>query len=128
MLAVNLQQSLTGGAIHDLSMGMSSITNLSIQQLRRAADLKEKISALEKELNSLLGAKAPAAAKPARKKISAAGIARIKAAQKLRWAKIKSAKPAAKAKGKRGKMSASAKARLSAKLKAIWAARKAKKA
>jgi hypothetical protein len=75
---------------------MSSITNLSIQQLRQAADLKEKISALENQLSRLLGSPAPAqpaAAKAVKKKrgMSAAGRARIAAAAKARWAKAKAA-------------------------------------
>jgi len=82
-----------------------SIINLTPSQLRQAANIKEKIEQLHKQLAQLQGTKvtvasAPAAkpaAKPAKKKISAAGIARIKAAQKARWAKIKGgAKPAVK--------------------------------
>ena len=111
---------------------MSSIINLSVQQLLKAAALKEKIQSLEKELNHLLGATAASAASPApvKKKftMSAAGRARISAAAKLRWAKIKgTAKPAAAVKKGRSKMSAAAKAKLSAKLKAFWAAKKAAK-
>ena len=98
---------------------MSSIVNLSVQQLRKAATLKERIQSLEKELNHLLGSAAPAAAGPAPKKKKF----------KLRCAKVKGAKPAAKPAAKKDsrKMSAAAKAKLSAKLKAIWAARKAAK-
>ena len=72
-----------------------SIINLTSAQLRHAANLKEKIAALEKELAALLGTSAPAAAaKPAKKKggMSAAGRARIGAAAKARWAKIRAAK------------------------------------
>jgi len=113
---------------------MSSITSLSVQQLRKAAGLKEKIQSLEKELNQLLGSTVSSAASPAPKKkkfkMSAAAKAKISAAAKARWAKIKgaskAAKPAPKA-GRRGKMSSAARAKLSAKLKAIWAARKAAK-
>ena len=77
-----------------------SIINLTPAQLRHAADLKEKIEHLQNELGQIQGVKAAAvsvpASKPARKKISAAGIARIRAAQKARWAKIKgAAKPVA---------------------------------
>ncbi len=83
-----------------LIVDMSLIIKLSVQQLRQATDLKEKISALEKELNQLLGSTTqPVAVKPAavqapKKKggMSAAGRARIVAAQKARWAKIKAAK------------------------------------
>jgi len=71
---------------------MSSI-NLSVQQLRQAADLKEKISALEKQLSQLLGSTATTVAKAPKKKggMSAAGRARIAAAAKARWAAAKAA-------------------------------------
>ncbi len=115
---------------------MSSINNLSIQQLRQAANLKEKIVALEKQLSQLLGSTAKAVASPAPKKkkggMSAAGKARIAAAQKARWAKVKAAKPAkvvkaAKPAKKKFVMSAAAKAKISAAVKARWAKIKAEK-
>jgi len=109
---------------------MSLINNLSVQQLRKAANLKEKIEALEKELSQLLGSTAkPIAAKAPKKKggMSAAGKARIVAAQKARWAKIKAAKPAAKPAKKKFTMSAAAKAKISAAAKARWAKIKAAK-
>ena len=110
-----------------------NIANLSPAQLRQAANLKEKIAALEKQLSSLTGASTPAAVKPVAKKggMSAAGKARIAAAQKLRWAKVNAAKAkpaAAKPAKKKFTMSAAAKAKISAAAKARWAAKKAKKA
>jgi hypothetical protein len=70
---------------------MNQITQLTPSQLRQAADLQEKIQALQQKLADLLGT--PGAEAPRKKrKISAAGIARIRAAQKARWAKIKKAK------------------------------------
>lgn len=72
-----------------------SLSSLSTAQLRRAADLKDKIEALNKELASILGGAAPVVAAKAPKKkrsMSAAGRAKIAAAQKARWAKIKAAK------------------------------------
>jgi hypothetical protein len=70
----------------------SSIAALSAQQLRHAADIKDRIESLHHELKRILGvsnsASAAAAAKN-RRKMSAAGRARIVAAQKARWAKIK---------------------------------------
>jgi len=63
--------------------------------------------------------------------MSAAGKARIAAAQKARWAKIKAEKPAVKAvvavkpAKKKFTMSAAAKAKLSALAKARWAKIKA---
>ena len=79
-----------------LTDGMSAfIASLSAKQLRRAADIKDKIQSLEKELEQILGSlikpAAPAVPKK-RRKMSAAGRARIAAAQKARWAKIKGAK------------------------------------
>jgi hypothetical protein len=72
-----------------------NITELTPGQLRKAAKLKEQMARLQKELNRLLGTSAPAvvaARKQARKrKMSAAGRARISAAAKARWARIKAA-------------------------------------
>ena len=108
-----------------------SIANLTPSQLRQAADLIEKIAVLEKQLAQLQGTKvAPVAAKPAKRGgMSAAGKARISAAAKLRWAKIKAAKAktapkAVKPAKKKFVMSAAAKAKLSALMKARWAAKK----
>jgi hypothetical protein len=116
---------------------MSNILSLSAAQLKRAAALKEQIDTLGQQLSELLGSPASngvatSAAKPARKKISAAGIARIKAAQKARWAKVNAGKPAkatVKAGAKKRKMSAEGRARIVAAVKARWAkVKKAKKA
>ena len=118
---------------------MNSSTNLSVQQLRQAANLKEKIEALEKELAKLLGSTSTPVAFNAPKKkggMSAAGKAKIAAAQKARWAKVKAAKPAgtavkavvaAKPAKKKFTMSAAAKAKISAAAKARWAKIKAAK-
>ena len=108
---------------------MSNLISLTTTQLRHAADLKEKIEALNKQLASILGASTPAPAKASKKgKMSVAGRANVAAAQKARWAKIKGAKPAAKpvqpaatAPAKKRTMSAAAKAKLSAMAKARWA-------
>lgn len=77
---------------------MIEIKDLTVQQLLKAAKIKERIADLESELAKLLGA-APVPvpgknSKPARKKhrMSAAGRARIAAAQKARWAKQKAGK------------------------------------
>ena len=112
---------------------MSNLLSLTSAQLIKAANIKDKIEALTKELNGLLGSSAPVvkAAKPAKKRgMSAAGRAAVSAAAKLRWAKInaakaKSAPKAAKPAKKKFKMSAAAKAKISAAAKARWAAKKA---
>jgi hypothetical protein len=87
---------------------MNSITSLSPAQLRKAADIQEKIQSLQKELSALLGGEVPAQATeaPKRKKVSAAGRARMRAAQVARWAAIKGTAPAKPAPEAKRKMSA----------------------
>jgi len=111
-----------------------NIFNLTINQLKRAAAIKEQIEDLNHELRSILGTPARSGSAPKKTRtMSASARQAIAAAQKARWAKIQgakpatfSAKPAAKAKKKKT-MSRAVKAKLSAKLKAYWAAKKAGK-
>jgi hypothetical protein len=107
---------------------MNLLTNLSVEQLRRAAELKEKIVELQNELASYLGASVKSGAgAPKRKfRMSAAGRARIIAAQKVRWAKFKATNPNEKPVkiGKR-KMNAAARAKIAAAARARWAKAKA---
>ncbi len=79
-----------------LTGSMTAISQLTSAQLRQAANLKEKIAALQKQLDTLLGAasKPAAVVAPVKKKrtLSPAARARIVAAQKARWAKIRAEK------------------------------------
>jgi len=107
---------------------MNSIFDLSAKQLKQAADIKEKIAELESELSALLNSTAPEPAKRGPKKngMSAAGRARIVAAQKARWAKVKADKGPDKAvKTAKRKMSAAGRAAIIAAQKARWAKVKA---
>jgi hypothetical protein len=107
-----------------------SITSLSPQQLRQAADLKEKIDGLQVQLNEILGSEVSPlittqGPKKGRRKISAEGRARIAAAQKARWAKVRSESGSKQASGsptkpKRHISAALRKARSEA-MKARWA-------
>jgi hypothetical protein len=75
-------------------MANTSVYDLSLVQLRRAVEIREKIASLEAELTKLMGGVAgtkPVAARRGRRKMSAAGRAAIAAAQKRRWAKLKAA-------------------------------------
>jgi len=89
-----------------------NITSLSPAQLRKAADIQEKIQSLQEELGQLLGGEVSTPAQtieaPKKRKVSAAGRARIRAAQIARWAKIKGTAPSTKpaAAPKKRKMSA----------------------
>ncbi len=113
-----------------------SIIHLTPTQLRKAADLQEEIAKLQSQLSAIMGnqSSTPAqVAKPAKRKLSASAIARIRAAQKARWAAIKAVKPIAKpvtaeAPKKKGGMSAAGRARIVAAQKARWAKIKAAKA
>ena len=102
-----------------------NLINLTPAQLRKAANLKEQVGNLHKQLASIIGAGISAPSKPAKPvkgKMSAAGRARIVAAQKLRWAKINAAKAKSAAKPvKKGKSSAAGIARIKAAQKARWA-------
>jgi hypothetical protein len=105
----------------------SSITDLSAQQLRRAANIKDKIQSLENELGKILGSSinpVAAAAPKKRRKMSAAGRAKIAAGQKARWAKAKGQKMK-QSQPKKRKMSAAARAKISAAAKSRWAKAKA---
>lgn len=71
---------------------MNSIINLSAQQLRRAAAIKDQIQSLENELGRIFGSSitpVAVAAPKKRRKMSAAGRAKISAAAKARWAKVR---------------------------------------
>jgi hypothetical protein len=101
------------------------MNNLSVSQLKQAIQLKEQIEKLESQLSHILGGKttssAAAPATSGRKTLSAAVRARIGAAQKERWAKIKGKSPTAKAaRKKRGGLSAAGRARIIAAQKARW--------
>jgi hypothetical protein len=100
------------------------IPNLSAIQLRRAAEIKERIDSLQTELDGLI--ESSGSPKPTSKRTMSAGArARIAAAQKARWAKVKGEKvDQADQKGKR-KMSAAARAKIAAAAKARWAKTKA---
>ena len=108
---------------------MTTIDNLSIEDLKRAVEIREEIDSLRAQLNKILGGEIPLPKAPKGKrgrKVSAAGRARMAAAQKARWAKVHGAAVvAAPVKAKR-KMSAAGRAAISAAAKARW--RKAKAA
>ena len=106
-----------------------NIYNLTVNQLKRAAVIKEGIEKLNKELRGILGAPGSSRAAPRKNNtMSASTKKKIAATQKARWANLRRAKatrsvnPTVTAKKKT--MSPAARAKLSAKLKAYWAAKK----
>jgi hypothetical protein len=72
-----------------------NIHDLTVNQLKRAAAIKEQIQNLNNELDAILGAPDGSRAGRRRKRIlSAAARKRIATAQRARWAKIRKTKPA----------------------------------
>ena len=106
---------------------MSDLLNLSTEQLRRVADIKEKIDSLQYELSRVLGGRAPGKRMV---RISTAGRARIAEAQRRRWAEYNSARDTKKVAGtsasrSRRRLSPAAKAKIAAAARARWAKAKA---
>jgi hypothetical protein len=117
---------------------MSILSSLTSAQLKRAAEVQEQIEALNLQLAGLLGNSVSAPVldsapgfKPARKKskFTAEGLARLRAAQKARWARVHAAAQTEKAEPakKRRKMSAAGRAKIAAAAKARWAKVRAEK-
>ena len=113
--------------------GDMNLLDLTPDQLKRAASIKEQIEKLNKELRINLGASTNSGAASAKQRTMSASVKKkIAAAQKARWASLRRAKPATHsvkpaAKAKKNTVSAATRAKLSAKLKAYWAAKKAGK-
>ena len=109
------------------------IYDLTVDQLKRAAAIKEQIEKLNKELGGLLGVSSNSAGASAKKRTMSASVKRkIAASQKARWTNLLRAKPATRsvkpaAKAKKKTFSRATRAKLSARLKAYWARKKAGK-
>jgi hypothetical protein len=107
------------------------IYDLTANQLKRAAAIKEQLEKLNKELASLLGEPTNSRAAPKGKRTMRASVKRkIAAAQRARWANLRRGKTAARSgrpasKAKKKTFSRATKAKLSRKLKAYWAAKRA---
>jgi len=110
-----------------------AIQDLTVNQLKRAAAIKERVERLNRELNAIFGARSkPGAAVKKIRTMSAAVKRKIAAAQKARWATLRRAKSAVRSvqsvvKAKKKTMSRATRAKLRAKLKAYWAAKRAGK-
>lgn len=99
------------------------ISNLSAEQFRRAATIKDQIDSLRSELDRLLGSAVGSGS--GRRKMSASARAKIAAAQKARWAKVNGNKGGKSVKRGRRTMSAAARAKIATAAKARWAKAKA---
>lgn len=73
----------------------TSLRDLTVAQLKKAAAIKERIEGLERELTTILGIPEPMTVGGVvrrRRKMSAAARAKIAAAAKARWAKVRAGK------------------------------------
>ena len=108
---------------------MNSLENLSVSTLRQAIVLRERIDALNAELNELLENGEPSTSSNGtsqRRAMSAAARRRIGEAQRLRWARQKGEMPPAPVEKPAPKrFSPSVRAKMAAAAKLRWAKAKA---
>ena len=108
-----------------------NIHDLTANQFKRAAAIKEQLGSLIKELRNIFGDATNSGPVPkTNRTMSASAKRKIAVAQRARWAKLRRAKEAqrsAEPVTKKKTMSPAAKAKLSAKLKAYWRAKKSRK-
>jgi cell division septum initiation protein DivIVA len=106
---------------------MNDIQNLTVGELRKILSIKEEIEELQHQLASLANdgeIPSPSTVElPKKRRMSAAGRARIAAAAKKRWAKFRSGS-ASPAKKKR-KMSRAVRAKMAEAARQRWAEAKA---
>lgn len=102
---------------------------LSTRNLEQALSIRRQIDALEKRLRGMVGAGAAttAARRGGRRQMSATARARIAAAARARWARIKGRAGAKAGKKRKGGITAAGRRKLSQLMKARWAARRAKR-
>jgi hypothetical protein len=129
-LAGNAQDLTSSPPPSNCRGNMNDLTSLTPQQLRRAADLQERIQSLQQDLAKILGSPVgtpaptgPGTSRRRRRKLSPQGLANIRAGVAKRMARKTVAGPSEK-KPKRRISAALRKAR-SESMKARWAARKA---
>jgi hypothetical protein len=98
--------------------------DISVKALEEAVSIRRQIDSLEKRLSAILsGERARPAAGGGSRQVSAATRAKLAAATRARWARIKAGKKAAPAK-KKGGLTPAGRRKLSQLMKARWAARR----
>jgi hypothetical protein len=97
--------------------------DISVVALQEAVSIRRQIDTLEKRLSSILGgAPASVATRGGRRRMSTATRAKLAAAARARWARLKAGKKTTPAK-KKGGITPAGRRRLSQLMKARWAAR-----
>ena len=105
---------------------MNSIINITPQQLRYAADIQERILALQQQLEQLIGASSTHQHMTAKgRRLSPQGVANIRAGARKRWARERAQNGVSQpVQRRRRRMSAAGRASIAAQLRARWAAAK----
>ncbi|MDB6123202.1 MAG: hypothetical protein JWQ71_2195 [Pedosphaera sp.] len=116
----------------------NSFANLSLEQLKRAVQIREQIESMTHELNQILGSSPLIYTNTrstngnghgnAKRNLSPSARARIAAAQRLRWAKYNAAKGPQAISTQKNRLSAAGRAKVAAAVKARWAKFRAAKA
>jgi len=103
--------------------------DLSTRNLEQALSIRRQIDALERRLRGLVrgGAATTAPRRGGRRRMSAAARAKIAAAARARWARIKGRTGPKAGKKRKDGITASGRRRLSQLMKARWAARRKKR-
>ena|SRR5437764_15030288 len=98
--------------------------DISVRALEEAVAIRRQIDNLEKRLSAILsGARAGVAPAAGPRRVSAATRAKLAAATRARWARIRAGKETAPKK-KRGGLTPAGRRKLSQLMKARWAARR----
>jgi Spy/CpxP family protein refolding chaperone len=99
--------------------------DISVKALEEAVSIRRQIDSLEKRLSTILsGAPARPAIAVGPRHVSAATRAKLAAATRARWARIKAGKKKAAPKKKKGGLTPAGRRKLSQLMKARWAARR----
>ena len=100
--------------------------HISLDSLEEALSIRRQVDTLEKRLSTLLRGSPLTAVSThsGNRRMSAQARAKIAAAMRARWAKIKGRTTAAKSAKKKGGLTAAGRKRLSQLMKARWAARR----
>jgi hypothetical protein len=99
--------------------------DISLEQLEEAVVLRRKMDILEKRLGQLIGAALPSSRTPeTRGHLSAVTRAKIAAAQRARWAKVRRTQIVSPPAKKKGGLTPAGRRKLSQLMKARWAARR----
>jgi hypothetical protein len=97
--------------------------DISLKELEEAVSIRRQIDTLERRLSSILGIAPSLLPRQGRHRMSAATRAKLSAAAKARWAKLKRT-GVSEARGKKGGLTPAGRKRLSQLMKARWAARR----